>query len=127
MTIIGLGTDITEIERIGDMITRHGDHFLERIFTPAEIDYCAAHKSDTERYAARWAAKEAVMKALGTGFIKGINWQDIEICILKSGKPTVELSGSTKDYALSIGISTIFVTMSHCKTYATATAIAVGH
>ena len=125
MTIIGLGTDITEIERIQQMIDRHGDHFIERIYTPDEISYCRAHKSSTERFASRWAAKEAVMKALGTGFIKGISWTEIEVQILKSGKPIVALTGSTQEYAKSIGIDEIQLTMSHCKAYATSTAMAV--
>lgn len=126
VTIIGLGTDITEIERIEQMIERHGEHFLARIYTADEIAYCQAHKSSTERFASRWAAKEAVMKALGTGFIKGISWTEIEVQILPSGQPVVSLAGSTLEYAKSLGIDHILLTMSHCKTYATATAIAVG-
>jgi holo-[acyl-carrier protein] synthase len=126
VTIIGLGTDITEIGRIQEMIDRHGDHFLTRIYTDDEIAYCKAHKSSTERFASRWAAKEAIVKALGTGFIKGISWAEIEIQILKSGKPVVALTGSTQEFATSLGISEIQISMSHSKAYATATAIAVG-
>lgn len=123
--IFGLGTDITEIDRIQSMIDRHGDHFLERIYTPLEIEYCQRHKMATQHFAGRWAAKEAVMKALGTGFVKGVSWTEIEIESQQSGRPVVKLSGSTAQLADDLGISQILVSISHSKSYATATAIAV--
>lgn len=125
--IIGLGTDIIEIVRIGEMIERHGEIFLTRVFTDDEIAYCQRRKENSQHFAGRWAAKEAVMKTLGTGFIKGIGWKEIEIISTKSGQPFIKLSGGTGDFAGKLGIKEILVTISHCRTYATATAIAVGH
>ncbi len=125
--IVGLGTDIIEILRIGEMIERHGELFLNRVFTEDEITYCQRRKESCQHFAGRWAAKEAVMKTLGTGFIKGIGWKDIEVTSNKSGKPFIRLSGGTGDYANNLGIEDILITISHCRTYATATAVAVGH
>ena len=125
MAIVGLGTDIIEIVRIGQMIDRHGELFLTRVYTDEEIRYCQRRKECYEHFAGRWAAKEAVMKALGTGFIRGINWRDIEIASEKSGQPKVVLRGGARDYARRLGITAILVTISHCRSYATATAIAV--
>ncbi|MCA9040628.1 MAG: holo-ACP synthase [Planctomycetaceae bacterium] len=123
--IVGLGTDIVEIERIEKMIDRHGDHFLERVYTVGECQYCGQKKMASESYAGRWAAKEAVMKTLGTGFIKGVHFTEIEIETLPSGKPTVRLSGSTAQVAAGQGIGEILITISHSRQYATATAIAL--
>lgn len=124
--ILGLGTDIIEIVRIGRMIERHGEVFLNRVYTEDEIRYCQRRKEFYQHFAARWAAKEAVMKTLGTGFIRGIAWQDIEICIKKSGQPTVSLRGGAAEVAKKMNIEIIMITMSHCRAYATATAVAVG-
>ena len=121
--IVGLGTDIVEVERIGKMIERHGNSFVNRIFTPAEIAYCQQRKFSAEPFAGRWAAKEAVMKALGTGFIQGTHFQEIEIVTEPSGRPRVLLHGSTAELAKQLGIDELLVTMSHCREYATATAI----
>ena len=123
--IVGLGTNIVEIVRIGKMIERHGEIFLNRVFTEDEVRYCQRRKECYQHFAGRWAAKEAVMKTLGTGFIKGIGWQDIEVCSQKSGRPTINIRGGAREYAESIGIDEILITISHCKLYATATAIAV--
>lgn len=125
--IIGLGTDIIEIIRIGEMIERHGEMFLTRVFTDDEICYCQRRKESFQHFAGRWAAKEAVMKTLGTGFIKGIGWKDIEVVSDKKGQPFISLSGGTGDYASQLGIDEVLITISHCRSYATATAIAVGH
>jgi holo-[acyl-carrier protein] synthase len=123
--ILGLGTDIIEVHRIGEMIDRHGELFLQRVFTPQEIEYCRKHKACNQHYAGRWAAKEAVMKTLGTGFTKGVGWTDIEIHSRRSGQPYIQLSGGAADYAKGMGIGDILITISHCQTYATATAIAL--
>ncbi len=125
--IVGLGTDIVEISRIGQMIERHGDTFLNRVFTETENEYCGSKKNKEQHYAGRWAAKEAVMKTLGTGFIKGIGWKDIEIINLKSGKPTIVISGGVKLHAAEMGITEILITISHSREFATATAIALGN
>ena len=121
--IVGLGTDIVEIDRIAAMIERHGELFLGRIFTPSERGYCGSKKNAAQHYAGRWAAKEAAMKALGTGFIPGIRWHDFEILPEASGAPTLTLSGGAAEHARSLGIERMLVTMSHCKTHATATVV----
>ena len=123
--IIGLGTDIVEIVRIGRMIERHGELFLNRIYTPTEVQYCQRRKHANEHFAGRWAAKEAIMKTLGTGFIRGIGWQDIEILPSQSGQPHVTLRGGAEERAKSMGMDEVLITISHCREYATATAIGV--
>ncbi len=87
MAILGIGTDIVECPRIADMIERHQDIFITRVFTVAEIEYCSGRKAATQHYAGRWAAKEAVLKALGTGWRRGISWRDIEIISNRQGAP----------------------------------------
>ena len=123
--VVGLGTDIVEIVRIGRMIERHGEHFLTRVYTEGEIKYCHRRKEAYQHFAGRWAAKEAVMKVLGTGFIRGISWHDIEVQTLKSGQPIVRLSGGARDRAHSLGIRQVLISISHCRSHATATAIGV--
>lgn len=125
--IVGLGTDIVEILRIGRMIQKHGELFLNRVYTRDEIRYCQRRKACFEHFAGRWAAKEAVMKALGTGFIRGVGFQDIEIVSQKSGQPVVALKGGARERAAAMGIDDVLVTISHCRSYATATAVAVRH
>jgi holo-[acyl-carrier protein] synthase len=92
--IVGLGVDLTEVDRIEAAIERRGRPFLERLFTPAEIAYCETHRHRAERFAGRFAAKEAAMKALGTGWARGVRWVDIEIVREPGGKPTLKLSGT---------------------------------
>ncbi len=123
--IIGIGTDIIEIERIRHMIERHGDHFLNRCFTPSEIEYASRHRDSAVRYAGRWAAKEAVVKVLGTGFVQGITFHDIEVVSLHTGQPTVKLSGEALQISQQLKIVEIKLTISHAREYATATAIGV--
>lgn len=121
--IVGLGTDIIEIVRIASMIERHGELFLQRVFTEGEIRYCQRRKECNQHYAGRWAAKEAVMKTLGTGFVKGVGWQDIEVHSLKTGRPVVEVRGGAGEVARRLGIDEFLLSISHCREYATATAI----
>jgi len=116
-----LGSDIIEVQRIQESITRHGKRFLDRIFTPLEQAYCDKHRDAMRHYAGRFAAKEAVVKALGTGISEAISWLDIEVNNDLSGKPLVLLS----DRAIAhFGKVTIKLTISHCKEYALAVAIA---
>jgi len=124
--VVGIGTDIVEVVRIGNMIERHGELFLNRVFTEDEVRYCQRRKEYTQHYAGRWAAKEAVMKALGTGFTRGVGWRDIEICTSRSGQPTITLRGGAREISLQMGVSDMLITISHCRAYATATAVAVG-
>src|ERR1700691_6220608 len=111
--IVGLGIDITEVDRIEAAIGRRGRAFLERIFTPSEIAYCERHRNRAERFAARFAAKEAAMKALGTGWAQGVRWVDIEVPAEPSGKPTLKFSGATREIADRLGIQNISITITH--------------
>jgi holo-[acyl-carrier protein] synthase len=126
MNVLGIGTDIVECPRIAQMIQRHGEQFIERVYTPHEIQYCQARKQSTQHFAGRWAAKEAVLKALGTGWIRGISWRDVEVRTETSGRPTIVLRGGAKQAADAQGISEVLISISHCRTYATAYATAVG-
>lgn len=90
--IKGIGSDVIETSRIKRAIERHGHHFLDRLFTPKEQDYCLRHRESFRRFAGRFAAKEAVVKCLGVGFSNGIGWQDVEIVNDEMGKPIVHLS-----------------------------------
>lgn len=121
--ILGIGTDIVEIERIRKMIERHGDHFLQRCYTTSEIEYSTKHRDSAVRFAGRWAAKEAVVKVLGTGFVQGITFHDVEVVSLHTGQPTVKLSGEAERIATKRGITEVMITISHAREYATATAI----
>ena len=111
--IVGLGADIAEVDRIEAAIARHGRAFLERVFTPQEIAYCERHRARGERYAARFAAKEATMKALGTGWSRGVRWVDIEVTREASGRPTIELRGAARQHAERMGVSRILVSLTH--------------
>ena len=123
--IAGIGTDIIEVVRIGQMIERHGELFLERVFTPGEIRYCQGRKHAMEHYAGRWAAKEAILKCLGTGWSKGISWTDLEVINDHGGAPKVALAGAAADIARGLGIGEIMVSISHCRAYAVAYALAI--
>jgi holo-[acyl-carrier protein] synthase len=126
MKIVGIGTDIIECPRIGRMLEEHGELFLRRVYTEREIRYCQARKHAIEHFAGRWAAKEAILKAIGTGWTKGICWTDLEVRNAPSGQPKVLVRAGAKDVALKRGIGNILVTISHCRHYATAYAIALG-
>jgi holo-[acyl-carrier protein] synthase len=125
MSIFGIGTDIVECLRIAQMIERHGELFIARVYTQQEIQYCQSRKQATQHFAGRWAAKEAVLKALGTGWRRGISWRDVEIRNERSGSPTVMLYGGAKDYTEQAGISQVLISISHCRSHATAYSIAI--
>ena len=125
--VIGIGTDITECLRIARMIERHGDLFISRVYTPDEIRYCRNRKQTTEHFTGRWAAKEAVLKALGTGWRRGIGWRDVEIINEPGGKPIVNIHGGAKQVVEQLGITRLLISISHCRTHATAFAIATGN
>jgi holo-[acyl-carrier protein] synthase len=122
--IIGIGTDIIECLRIAQMIERHGELFINRVYTQHEIQYCQSRKLSTQHYAARWAGKEAVLKALGTGWRKGISWRDVEIRNDPGGRPVVALRGGVRDVVEELGIIDMHISLSHCRSHATAYAIA---
>jgi holo-[acyl-carrier protein] synthase len=126
MKIFGIGTDIIECLRIATMIEKHGELFLTRVYTPHEIEYCSARKAATQHYSGRFAAKEAVLKALGTGWTRGIQWRDIEVRNDLGGKPSIALSGGALEICANLGIDEVLITISHCRNFATAYAVAVG-
>ena len=126
MNILGIGTDIIECLRIAAMIDKHGELFLNRVYTPHEIEYCSARKAATQHYAGRFAAKEAVLKALGTGWTRGIHWQDIEVRNELGGRPRIVMGGGARELCVELGISEMMITISHCRSFATAYAVAVG-
>jgi len=121
--IVGLGVDIAEVNRIEAAIARHGRTFLGRVFTAAEIAYCEHHRNRFERYAGRFAAKEAAMKALGTGWGGGVRWLDIEVIRLASGQPTLALYGATRDHAERIGVRHTSLSITHTENTALAEVI----
>jgi holo-[acyl-carrier protein] synthase len=125
MNIVGIGTDITECLRIARMIERYGELFIDRVYTNEEIRYCQARNQSTQHFTGRWAAKEAVLKAMGTGWVRGISWRDIEIRSEPGGKPVVAVRGAAKDVIEELGIARLLVSISHCRAYATAYAIAL--
>ncbi|MGE3820494.1 MAG: holo-ACP synthase [Isosphaeraceae bacterium] len=126
MLILGIGTEIVECPRIGRMIEQHGEVFLRRVYTDREIRFCQSRKHAIEHFAGRWAAKEAILKAIGTPWSREITLTDLEVRQVVGGEPRVHVRGSAKDVALRRGIGDLLVTVSHCRTYATAYAIAVG-
>ncbi len=121
--IFGIGIDVVEIGRIADAIRRHGQRFLEKIFFQSEVDYCRSMKEPATHFAARFAAKEAVAKALGTGFSGSINWKDIEVRRKANGEPFVVLHAGAAELAGRSGITEVFVSLSHTQDYAVAQAI----
>ena len=124
MPILGHGIDIVETARIRSMVERHGQHFLDRVFTAGEQAYCNANpKRHVEHLAGRFAAKEAVLKVLGTGWRGGIAWTDIEVYKEISGQPKVRLTGECARVAEQIGICRWHLSISHIETHATASAI----
>jgi holo-[acyl-carrier protein] synthase len=111
--IVGTGIDIAEVPRVREAIERYGAHFIERVFTPAEIAYVERKANRFERYAARFAAKEAGMKAIGTGWRRGVRWQDFEVANLPSGKPALLLHGAAADFAAKLGVRSISLSLTH--------------
>ena len=111
--ILGTGIDLAEVGRIRDAIGRYGDRFTRRIFTEAEIAYVERKANKYERYAARFAAKEAGMKAIGTGWRNGIRWQDFEVSNLPSGRPTLSFHGVASEYARRLGVTNVQLSLTH--------------
>lgn len=111
--IVGLGVDIAEVRRVQAAIERRGTPFLRRVYTQTESEYCERFKNKFERYAGRFAAKEAVMKALGTGWSRGVRWVDIEVVREGSGRPTIALSGEASKIADRLGVKRISLSITH--------------
>lgn len=126
MPILGHGIDIIDTARVADMIRRHSAHFLDRCFTQAEQRYCGRGKRAVEHYAGRFAAKEAVFKALGTGWRGKMAWTDMEILPDAAGKPQLVLSGACARHAADAGMTRWHISITHISTHALASAIAEG-
>jgi holo-[acyl-carrier protein] synthase len=118
--IVGSGVDLCEVPRIRQAIERHGDRFKQRVFTPREIAYAERKANPFERYAARFAAKEAGMKALGTGWRGGIAWRDFEVTNLPSGRPTLAFHGKAAEIATKLAVRNIALSLTHTKDQALA-------
>lgn len=123
MMIFGIGVDVVENARIRQSIDKIGDPFLERVFTIAEREYCESMKFPDRHYAARFAAKEAIAKAFGTGIGENLNWKDMEILRRDSGEPFVVMSGSGKQFQRDRGICQIMISLTHTDHYAAANAV----
>jgi len=121
--IVGLGVDITEVGRIQSAIETSGERFLRRIYTPAERAYCEQFKNKYERFAGRFAAKEAAMKALGTGWRRGVRWVDFEVVRETGGRPTISLGGAAKEIAAQLGVQRISLSITHTAAQALAQVI----
>jgi len=121
--IVGTGIDIAEVPRIADSIERFGDRFLNRIFTEGERRYCDSKANRVERYAARFAAKEAAMKALGTGWNHGVAWKDIEVSRMPGGRPTISFHGKAAEFAAELGTKHVALSLTHTAQFAMAQVI----
>jgi holo-[acyl-carrier protein] synthase len=125
MTIIGLGLDATEIARIEQMIRQYGDRFLQRVFTVGEIDYCRAKRRAAQSFAARFAAKEAGMKALGTGHSHGVIWRDVEVVRI-GGPPQLRFHGAAGQRFARMGGTSAHLTLTHTGSLALAHVVLLG-
>ena len=125
MAIVGHGIDVIEVDRIRKMLADHGPRFIERTFTAAEVAYAEWEKRQAEVYAGRFAAKEAVMKALGTGWRRGVAFAEIEILQKPTGEPYITLHGRTAEIARERGIARIWISITHIASMAMASAIGV--
>lgn len=126
MNVVAHGIDLVKVVRVRAMVDRHGDRFLDRVFTPGERDYACTRKRRDEHLAARFAAKEAVFKALGTGWRDGMAWTDIEVVPEASGRPSLRVRGEAARVAQSLGIAAWLISLSHTDDTAIASVIALG-
>lgn len=121
--IVGMGIDIIEVPRVEAAIARFGTRFVQRIFTDAEIRYCESKQNKFERFAGRFAAKEAALKAIGTGWKRGVAWRDVEVSREPSGKPTIAFSGKAAEFAKRLGVRRASLSISHTAEQAIAQVI----
>src|SRR5579863_5063045 len=121
--IVGTGIDIAEVPRIAASIARFGNRFLHRIFTESEMRYCDSKANRIERYAARFAAKEAGMKAIGTGWNHGVSWRDVEVSRMPGGRPTLHFHGKAAEFAANLGAAHVSLSLTHSNEYAIAQVI----
>jgi holo-[acyl-carrier protein] synthase len=125
MTIVGLGLDATEIPRIAETLQRYGERFLERVFTPEEIAYCMRRRNPAPHLAGRFAAKEAGMKAIGTGHAFGVLWRDLEV-VRHGGPPQLRFHNAAGEHFARLGATRALLTITHTDTLAFAHVILVG-
>jgi holo-[acyl-carrier protein] synthase len=118
--IVGTGVDISEVDRIAAAVKRFGDRFLHRVFTPAEVRYCLGKPNAAERLAARFAAKEAGMKAIGTGLHYGVTWQDVEVLRMPGQRPILQFHGKAAEFAARLGCKRTHLSLSHTREQAIA-------
>jgi holo-[acyl-carrier protein] synthase len=118
--IVGTGVDISEVDRIAAAVKRFGDRFLQRVFTPAEVRYCLGKPNPSERLAARFAAKEAGMKAIGTGLHYGVTWQDVEVLRMPGQRPVLQFHGKAAEFAARLGCKRTHLSLSHTREQAIA-------
>ena len=121
--IVGTGIDLAEVPRIAASIERFGERFLRRVFTEGEILYCDSKANRAERYAARFAAKEAALKAIGTGWNRGVSWHDIEVRREPGGRPTIAFHGKAAEVATRLGVKHVALSLTHTKEHAMAQVI----
>jgi holo-[acyl-carrier protein] synthase len=124
--IVGMGIDIAEVPRIQTVIEAQRERFLRRVYTLDEVAYCEQFKNKYERYAGRFAVKEAAMKALGTGWSRGVRWVDLEVVRQRGGRPTLALKGEAKRIAEALGVKNIAVSITHTEQQAIAQVIFEG-
>jgi len=125
MDILGIGTQVMECTRVRQLIDQHGEAFLRQVYTDRETRFCNGKKHSTEHFTAIWAAKEAVFRSLGTTWRRGVQWTDVEIVCENGGGPQVVLSGPTQELMAARGVGSILLTSAHCRTFATATSLAL--
>ncbi len=121
--IVGTGVDLAEVDRIRSAVERHGERFIGRVFTPAEIAYVEQKANRYERFAARFAAKEAGMKAIGTGWRGGVRWRDFEVLNLPGGRPTLQFHGRAAEHARRLGVRQVSLSLTHTSALAMAQVI----
>jgi holo-[acyl-carrier protein] synthase len=124
--IVGTGVDISEVDRIQAAVDRFGDRFLKRVFTPDEVRYCLSKANSAERLAARFAAKEAGMKAIGTGLRLGVTWQDVEVVRMPGGRPSLQFHRKAAEFAARLGCTSAHLSLTHTKDQAMAFVILEG-
>jgi len=124
--IVGMGIDVAEVQRIRNVFESQGERFVRRVYTEAEAAYCEQFKNKYERYAGRFAAKEAAMKALGTGWSRGVRWVDVEVVRQRGGRPTLLLHGEARKIADALGVKSIAISITHTAEQAFAQVIFEG-
>jgi holo-[acyl-carrier protein] synthase len=124
--IVGLGIDVAEVKRIGEVIEAQKERFLRRVYTPDEVAYCEQFRNRYERYAGRFAVKEAAMKALGTGWSRGVRWVDVEVVRQRGGRPVLALKGEARRIADTMGVKNIAISITHTAEQAFAQVIFEG-